>query len=200
MNDGRITEAEQAMAEATSDAQRSYARPARWLHWLTAIGVFVMLPLGLAMTYRGKTLDLWDGVTEALYSSHKLLGFLLLWLVAGRLIYRLVNGAPADEPSLAAPQRLAAHLVHWALYGLLLVVPLLGWIGISLFPALGIFGLFALPGLAAPDEAAAGRVLDAHGTLAFVMAGLVALHVAAALYHRFIRRDGVFRRMWPDRG
>lgn len=199
MNDVTITAAEQAMPRATPETQRFYARPARILHWLTAIGVFVMLPLGLAMTYRGKTLDLWDGLTEALYSAHKLGGFILLWLAAGRLIYRLLHGAPPDEPSLSGPQRLAAHLVHWALYGLLLFVPLLGWIGISLFPALGVFGLFDLPALAKPDEAAAGRVLGLHGTLAFVLAGLVGLHVAAALFHRFVLRDGVLGRMWPSR-
>lgn len=174
-----------------------YAPAARRLHWLTAAGVFVTIPLGFAMTRRGKTLDIWDGVTDALYSGHKLLGFVLLWLVAGRLIYRLVRGAPPDEPTLEPLQRIVSHLVHWALYGLLLVVPLLGWIGISLFPALTVFGLFDLPALARPDEATAQRVLGLHGALAILLALLVALHVAAALFHHFVRKDGVMARMWP---
>lgn len=185
------------MDQKDDRASRSYSATARALHWLTALGVFVMLPLGLAMSYRGQVLNLWDGTTETLYSTHKLLGFLLLWLVAGRLVYRLVHGAPPDDPGLPPLQRWAAHLVHWLLYGLLIVVPLLGWIGVSLFPALEVFGLFSLPALAAPDEAAAGRVLGLHGKLALATGALAGLHIAAALYHRFIRGDGVLRRMWP---
>lgn len=174
-----------------------YGPVARRLHWLTVAGVFTMLPLGLVMTYRGNTMDVWDGLTNALYSTHKLLGFLLLWLTAGRLIWRLLHGAPPDEPTLLWWQKAGSHLVHWLLYGLLLVVPLLGWIGVSLFPSLTIFGLFDLPALASPDEEAAKRVLAVHGALALSMALVIAGHIGAALYHYFVRKDGVLRRMLP---
>ena len=174
-----------------------YSTTARRFHWLTVAAVFVMIPLGLGMTYRGNTLDIWDGLTNGLYSAHKLLGFLVLWLTAGRLAYRLLHGAPPDEPTLEWWQKAGSHLVHWALYGLLLVVPLLGWIGVSLFPALTIFDLFNLPALAGPDEAAAKRVLALHGWLAILLALTIAGHIGAALYHYFIRRDGVLRRMLP---
>lgn len=174
-----------------------YGGIARSFHWVTVLAVFAMLPLGLAMTYRGNTLNIWDTTTDALYGAHKLIGFLLLWLTAGRLIYRLVHGAPPDESSLAWWEKAASHLVHWLLYGLLLVVPLLGWIGVSLFPALDVFGLFNLPALASPNEAAANRVLGIHGTLALTLGALAGLHILAALYHGFVRRDGVLRRMWP---
>jgi cytochrome b561 len=174
-----------------------YGPVARTLHWVTVVAVFVMIPVGLVMSYRGNVLNLWDGLTNGLYSAHKLTGFLLLWLTAGRLIYRLLHGAPPDEPTLAWWEKAISHLVHWLLYGLLLVVPLLGWIGVSLFPALTVFDLFDLPALAKPDEEAAKRVLGLHGKLALTFGALVAVHVAAALYHRFIRKDGVLRRMWP---
>ncbi|CAH1672966.1 Cytochrome b [Hyphomicrobiales bacterium] len=177
-----------------------YSAPARTLHWITAIAVFVMIPVGVTMSYRGNVLNLWDGLTNGLYSGHKLLGFLLLWLTAGRLAYRFLHGAPPDEPTLEWWQRAGSHLVHWLLYGLLLVVPLLGWIGVSLFPALTIFDLFSLPALTKPDEAAAQRVLGIHGKLALTLGALAILHIAAALYHRFIRKDGVLRRMWPGAG
>lgn len=184
--------------EVTTGAGRVvYSPVARFLHWVTAAAVFVMVPLGLAMTYRGNTLDIWDGVTDALYSTHKLTGFLVLWLSAGRLIYRLVHGAPPDEPTLEWWQKAGSHIVHWALYGLLLIVPLLGWIGISLFPSLTLFNLFNLPALAAPNEDAAKRVLFVHGWLAILLALLVCGHIAAALFHFFIRKDGVLRRMLP---
>ncbi|PZU95449.1 MAG: cytochrome B [Chelatococcus sp.] len=180
-----------------SPAQISYGAPARWLHWSTVVAVAVMVPLGLAMSYRGNTLNIWDGLTDALYSTHKLIGFLLLWLSAGRLIWRLVHGAPPDEPSLAWWQRAASHAVHWLLYGLLLVVPLLGWIGVSLYPSPTVFGLFDLPVLTAPDEAAANRVLSIHGVLALSLAAVAIGHAAIALHHHFIRGDGVLRRMLP---
>lgn len=182
---------------ATTGRPAAYSAAARRFHWITVAAVFTMVPLGLTMTYRGNTLDLWDGLTNGLYSAHKLLGFLVLWLTAGRLIYRLVKGAPPDEPTLEWWQKAASHLVHWALYGLLLVVPLMGWVGVSLFPALTIFDLFDLPALARPDEAAAKRVLNLHGWLAILLALTIALHIAAALYHYFIRRDGVLKRMLP---
>lgn len=175
----------------------AYDKVARLLHWLTAAGVAVMVPLGLAMVWRGSTLDIWDGLTDALYSTHKLLGFLLLWLIAGRLLYRLMRGAPPDEPSLAPWQRLAAHGLHWLLYGLLLAVPLAGWVGVSMYPALRVFDLFDLPAIAGADEAAAKTVLARHGMLALLLAALALGHAAIALHHHFVRRDGVLRRMLP---
>lgn len=174
-----------------------YSAAARHMHWVTAAAVLLMVPAGLAMTYRGNTLNIWDGVTDAMYSAHKLLGFLALWLVAGRLIYRLLKGAPPDEPTLTWRQKAGSHLLHWLLYGLLLVVPLLGWVGISLYPSLKVFGLFSLPALASPNQDLAGKVLEIHGTLAIVMALLACAHIGAALYHHLIRKDGVLRRMLP---
>ena len=174
-----------------------YSPVARRFHWITVAAVFIMIPLGLGMTYRGNTLDIWDGLTNGLYSAHKLLGFLVLWLTAGRLAYRLLRGAPPDEPTLAWWQKAASHLVHWLLYGLLLVVPLLGWIGASLFPALTIFDLFDLPALTKPDEEAAKRVLDIHGKLALAIGALALMHIGAALHHYLILKDGVMRRMLP---
>jgi cytochrome b561 len=177
-----------------------YSAAARHMHWVTAAVVLAMIPAGLAMTYRGNTLNIWDGLTNAMYSSHKLLGFLVLWLVAGRLAYRLIKGAPPDEPTLLWWQKAGSHLVHWLLYGLLLVVPLLGWIGVSLYPSLTVFGLFNLPALASPNEDLAKVVLEIHGTLAILMGLLACAHVGAALYHHLIRKDGVLRRMLPGLG
>jgi cytochrome b561 len=182
---------------ATAPRQTVYDAAARHMHWATAGAIVVMVPLGLAMSYRGNTLNIWDGLTDALYSAHKALGFLVLWLVAGRLAYRLLKGAPPDEPTLTWSEKMASHLLHWLLYGLLIVVPLLGWIGVSLYPSLTLFGLFDLPALASPDEDMANKVLGLHGKLAIAMALLAAGHVAAALHHHFIRRDGVLRRMLP---
>lgn len=189
-----------SMGKIDSPPRKAYGYTARLLHWITAAAIAVMVPLGLAMTYRGNTLDIWDGVTDTLYSTHKLIGFLLLWLVIARLIHRLRHPPPPPEPDMPRWRQGVATATHWALYALLIVVPLLGWLGVSLFPSLTLFGLFSLPAITAPDEARAKAVLALHGTFALLLAGVALIHLAAALEHHLIRRDGVLRRMWPSPG
>ncbi|TBW38982.1 cytochrome b [Siculibacillus lacustris] len=173
-----------------------YGRAARWLHWVIAVFVACLIPLGLAMVARGAATN-FDGLTDRLYSAHKLLGFVVLWLMILRVVVRLRRGAPPPLATLTPLERVASQVVHVVLYVLLLVVPLLGWAGVSAFPALNVFGLFDLPAILPADQAIAAVILGAHKLLALGL-GLVALaHVAAALRHRFLKRDGVMRRMWP---
>src|SRR5258706_1271458 len=176
-----------------------YSRTARIFHWTTVAAVAVMVGVGLTMTYRGGVLNIWDATTNALYSSHKLLGFLLLWFVLARLSFRLMFGAPPPEPTLEAWQRIGSSAVHWLLYALLIAMPVLGWIGVSLYPALDIFGLFSLPALMEPNEAAAERVLGIHKALAFLLIALAAGHARPSPFHHFFRKDNVLRRLWPGR-
>jgi cytochrome b561 len=180
-----------------SGATAVYSPAARGFHWVTVAFVFTLVALGVAMTYRGNELKIWDGLTNGLYSAHKLLGFSLLGIVVARLIYRLTQGAPKDEPSLEPWQKAASHATHWSLYGLLLAVPLLGWRGVSQYPALDIFGLFKLPAIAAANQPAAAVSFFWHGVLGKVMLALIVIHVGAALYHHFSRKDGVLHRMLP---
>jgi cytochrome b561 len=183
----------------TPDARTEpvYSGVARFFHWLTVVLVFILVPLGFLMTYRGKTLDVWDATTNALYSTHKILGIALLGVVVLRLIYRFAKGAPPDEVSIEPWQKAVSHVTHWTLYGLLIAMPIIGWIGVSKFPALDIFGLFKLPALTEPDNAGAAAIFEWHVLGAYVLIGLVGMHVAAALYHHCVRKDGVLRRMLP---
>jgi cytochrome b561 len=174
-----------------------YRRTPRVLHWLTVALVAVQVPVGAYMTYRGNTLNVWDKLTGALYNGHKLVGIAILIVVLWRLGYRLTRGAPPDEPTLEPWQRIASHLNHWGMYLLLVAVPVAGYVGISLFPALDIFGLFKLPGVVAPDKAAAGTAFAVHGALAIALVALIGVHVAAALFHYFVRKDNVLGRMIP---
>jgi len=174
-----------------------YGRTPRFLHWLTVGLIAVQLPVGLYMAYRGNTLDIWDKVTGALYNSHKLIGVTILLVVLWRLAYRLVYGAPAHEPTLEPWQKVLSRLNHWGMYVLLICVPIAGFIGIQLFPALDIFGLFTLPTLLEPDREAAKTAFSVHRLLVALLVLLVLVHVAAALFHYFIRKDNVLRRMVP---
>ena len=175
----------------------TYSRTARALHWTTVVLLVLQFPVGLYMAYRGNSLNLWDNLTGALYSAHKLAGVTILLIVIWRLAYRATRGAPPEEPTIEPWQRIVSRLNHWGLYALLIAAPIAGYIGISLFPALDIFGLFSLPGVVAPDKEAAQTVLGVHRLLVMLLALLIALHVGAALYHYLIRKDNVLGRMLP---
>lgn len=178
----------------SSEGPGPYSVAARRFHWWTVAFLAMQIPIGVAMVYRGNALNLWDALTNFLYSSHKLIGLTILCLVAARLAYRLTHGAPADEPTLEPWQKGLAHATHWLLYLLLIAVPIGGYLGVSLYPALDVFG-FSLPALTAPNQAAAERVFFWHMLGAFAIFLLAGMHVAGALFHYLIRRDGVLARM-----
>jgi cytochrome b561 len=160
--------------------------------------IVVQAPIGVYMAYRGNTLKIWDAVTGGLYTGHKLIGVTILLVVLCRLAFRLTHGTPADEPTLEPWQKVASHLNHWGMYVLLLCVPVAGYIGISLFPALDILGLFSLPGVVEPNREASATAFLVHRLLGRLLVLLVAIHVAAALFHYFIRKDNVLARMLPS--
>jgi cytochrome b561 len=173
-----------------------YAKGARRFHWWTVAILALMVPTGFIMADRGER-NIWDATTNNLYSFHKLLGFIFLFVILGRLAYRFTQGAPRDEASLETWQKGLSHANHWSLYLLLLAMPIAGWIGVQLYPALNIFGLFNLPAFLTPNQERANFVLQMHKYGAIALVALVAMHVGAALYHYFIRKDGVMRRMLP---
>lgn len=179
----------------------TYSTAARHFHWWTVALLAVQVPVGLYMYYRGHTLNIWDGLTNTLYDSHKALGLVILVLVVARLSYRLVHGAPADEPTIAWWQKAASHATHWSLYLLLILVPLVGWLGISVFDARGVLGIATIPPLAPKGALDPNTVLGLHRYLAILTVTLIAVHVGAAVVlHYFIRGDGVLARMLPWAG
>lgn len=187
------------MSSSRDNGVEVYSGTARRFHWWTVALLAVQVPVGIAMVYRGKTLNVWDALTNNLYSLHKLLGVIILVVVLARLAYRVVHGTPRPEPTITVWQREASELNHTWLYALLIVTPILGWLGVSLYGALEIFGLFSLPGLAAQNQDAANYVFLFHVAAASLLVALIAVHVAAALYHRLVRKDGVLSRMLPGR-
>ena len=180
-------------------APRVYAPAARMFHWITVGFLLLQIPVGFYMAYRGNTLNIWDGTTDALYSSHKLAGLALFAIVIARLVFRSKNGVPPDEPTIEPWQRVASHITHGSLYALLLLTPLMGWIGISLYPSREVFGVFTLPALWTPNQPAAATAFSIHEWLAKLMILLITVHIAAALFHHFVRKDGVLRRMLPKK-
>ena len=173
-----------------------YSPTARRFHWWTVAFILVQVPIGVIMHERGER-NIWDGLTNSLYSLHKLIGILILVLIVARLVYRLRHGAPADEPTLEWWQKAAAHATHWGLYALLLALPVTGWAAISLFDARDIFGLVSLPAISPVDQAGHARAIFTHKVLVFLLILALAAHIGAALFHHLIRKDGVLTRMLP---
>jgi cytochrome b561 len=169
----------------------AYTLTARTLHWITATLVLTNLPLGLVIANE------WGGpLKDQLYNLHRSIGALVIPVILVRFIYRLGHKPaplPADMPAI---QQLAAHATHWLLYALLIAQPFLGWIGTSAFPApIVVFGLFELPPIWPPDRPFSDRVLFVHAVFGVTIAILVAMHISAALYHQFVRKDGILARM-----
>ena len=130
------------------------------------------------------------------YSWHKWLGVTVFFLVLLRLAWRATHPAPQLEIKMPAWQERAMQLTHIALYLLMIVIPLVGWLMSSAKGyTVNYFGLFELPDLLSKDKALGHQLKDLHEYLADVLVALVCLHVLAALKHQFIDRDGLLSRM-----
>lgn len=135
-----------------------------------------------------------------LYNWHKWAGICILALTVLRVLWRITHPAPPLPPSIEKSmpswQLMAHQATHWCLYALFFIVPLLGWAYSCAagFPVV-LFGQFPLPDLLAADKALAQAIKPLHELSATAMAVLVVLHIAAALKHHFIDRDGLLQRM-----
>lgn len=182
----------------SAGSNATYSVGARHFHWWTVAFFLVQAGLGLFMV-RYSSATNFAAPSGQMYDAHKLIGMIILVLAVARLFYRLSRGAPADEPTLEPWQKLVSHLTHWGIYALLLVVPVLGWLAVSYYGPFAPFGI-SLPSLAAQNDAAATRTFFLHGLAAYALILLVGMHVGAALFHYFIRKDGVLARMLPSAG
>jgi cytochrome b561 len=165
------------------------------LHWLLAVLVIGLMTLG------------WVAVTEesrlaqySLFKWHKSFGMLVLALVLLRLLWRLFNPTPALPMHVARWERWAARTTHWLLYGVMIAMPLSGWImnAAADFP-FKIFGVVPLPDIVAPNEALEETTKAVHLALFWILAVALTLHIGAALKHHFVDRDSVLLRMLPGR-
>ena len=171
-------------------AQR-YTGVARLLHWTMAALVLMSIPVGFIL------LSLPQGrVQDTLFDLHRSVGVLLFVLVVIRLAWRLAHPPPPLPDDLPAWQRIASGTVHRLLYAILLIQPIIGWWGTSAFGApISVFWLFELPPLVSKDEEAARQILGWHDIVGITLAVTIAIHIGAALFHHFVRRDEVLGRM-----
>ncbi len=171
-----------------------YSGVAMAFHWLLAVAIVAAFGLGFYMA----DLPFSPGRLK-LFNWHKWAGVTILALSALRLLWRLSHRPPAELPS-PAWQALAARVTHRLFYALFFAVPLAGWAYSSAagFPIVW-FGVLPLPDFVPVDKDLAELLKEAHGLLAYALAALVALHLAATLKHLFIDHDGLLQRMLPGR-
>lgn len=170
---------------------RAYTFMARALHWITAALVLAMIPIGIAMA--NANFGAWQ---NTLYDLHRSMGAVLLPLVLFRLLWRLTYAAPPLPNDIPAIQQAAAHMTHWLLYGLLIGQALVGWIATSAYRApIRVFWLFDLPPVWREDRPFSLTMFSAHQAIGIAIVLLLGAHIGAALFHHFIRRDGVLMRM-----
>ncbi len=172
-----------------------YTATAKSLHWVMAVLIIGLLALGFYMEDLALSPD-----KLKLYSWHKWAGVTAFLLVLVRLAWRAGHRPPPLPASMPKVLQLAAHGGHLALYGLMLAMPLSGWLMSS---AKGFqtvwFGLLPIPDLLAKDKALGDLLQNVHATLAVLFVLILVGHVAAALKHHFIDRDDILTRMLPAR-
>lgn len=155
--------------------------------------MLVLASLGIIMA------DLPLGVRKLeLYALHKSVGVVVFAITAGRLLWRFCGTTPALLGPVRPYERTLARTVHWLFYIVLLAMPLSGWLMSSAASfSVSVFGLFTLPDLIGPDKSLEHTFAAAHEALAWVLGGLVTLHVAGAAKHHVVWRDDTLRRMIP---
>lgn len=170
-----------------------YPATSKLLHWLIAASVLTTAPVAFAMrrVAPGPTQD-W------LYNLHKSLGVLILALMVLRLINRLAAGAPMADPAIEPWQKALSATVHTLLYILLLAMPVVGYIANSAFGAPApFFGLFILPPIIGKNEALSEQLFAIHRWTGWFVTLLALTHISGALFHQFVRKDNVLKRMLP---
>lgn len=171
------------------------------LHWL--IAVILIGNIILAWQF-----DDAEGLAKfQLFQLHKSLGITVLVLSLARLGWRLINPPPAPLASMKRWEKLSSAAVHLGFYAIMIGLPLSGWLMVSASPKnipTLLFGVVPLPyiglvhGLPTEQAKALGHNFgEAHEILAWIIYGLIGLHIGAALKHQFLDRDSIVSRMIP---
>ncbi len=178
-------------AAPASSGPPSYGRGAIAFHWTIALLVVWVGALGLLH-------DSWPKTAQAFWINVHAVSGLTLWiLLIARYGWRIAHAPPSLPADIGTVYRRLSAAAHWGLYALLFITPIIGavtfiWHGRTLD-----LGLFKVGFGIAKNRAIFGPTEDIHGYLAYALFALAGLHILAALWHHFVKRDGMLKRMWP---
>ncbi|HJU22235.1 MAG TPA: cytochrome b [Casimicrobiaceae bacterium] len=173
---------------------RNYGALAKTLHWLVFALVFAQYIVAILMPDIGRNTR-----PDTLINLHMSLGATILIVVVIRWLWRTDHPVMIATTDMPRWEQRFARATHVTLYALLVITPILGWMNASARDfSIDVFGVIALPHLVAPHARIGMMAGDVHTFLAWALLVPIGLHVAAALYHYFVRRDGVLQRMLPQ--
>lgn len=176
------------------NSKKKFGAISKFFHWSVSILIISMLTLGFIMTRMDRS-----AFKFQLYSIHKSLGLSLLILIVLRLIWRLFNKPPAYPNSIPNWEQNLARLGHWIIYMIILAIPLSGWLMSTASGYLANFwgwGKWAMPWIET-NKALAQTANYYHTRLAYVIIGLLILHILMALKHHCLAKNNILRRMLP---
>ena len=191
------------------NTELSYGSVAKWLHWLTALLILVAYILVLYLEY---VLHGEGPMRSPIIRLHKAIGASILVFIVLRIWWRAINPNPKLPESMPKWQVTASHVSHFSLYALLVAMPISGYLGNGSGVS---FGIFAIPGFA--KTAIGAWTLDLLGLTfeqwevpfdyfhykivgPFVLWVIIAAHAGAAIYHHYVEKDDVLKRMLPEKG
>jgi cytochrome b561 len=175
-----------------------YGSVAKWFHWITVGLMAIALPTGFVIKF---ITDAAEGAYKmAFYAIHESAGLTILFVAIARLAWKLRHPPPPHPATLPAPFRIAATATHHALYALLILQPILGFLATNAwgFPLQGrtaYLGFIDLPKFMEASEGVAKILSFAHTIGGYLFLILLAAHIGAAIFHHAIRKDGTLMRM-----
>lgn len=173
--------------------QGEWSQPTKIFHWVVFGGIIVMISLGV-----------WAEETPVsplkfkIFAYHKATGIMVLLTMLARLGWRLRTPRPPLPDHMPTWEKRAAEITHWLLYGLVIAIPISGWVMSSAanFPV-SIYGLFTVPDLVEPNKALSETAAQTHHLLLYLMMATLAAHIGAALRHHFVTKDEILNGMLP---
>lgn len=171
-----------------------YSAGSKWLHWIVAVLVLMMLSFGFFLD------DVPEQFQGTAYMMHKSIGLTIFFLMIVRLFWILYTGKPDLPFSVPRWERILSKFVQMSMYVFLFAMPLAGWVmSVANDRVPTFFGLFPMPLYGIPVDKELGEwMAGAHEIIAYILIVLIALHIAGALKHQFIDKDKVMRRMLSD--
>jgi len=182
------------ITERTAGGWR-YDGIARAFHWLVVAMLVVQYSVALLLAH-----FLPKSAEDSLAEWHFSMGSSVCVVMLARLAWRLTHTPPPPPTDLSTGLRVLSRATHWTFYAVLILLPVLGWAAASAYGShVHLAGLIPLPLLVSKDDPFGKAMQTVHPAIAITLLAVIALHIAGALYHAFIKRDGVLQRMLPGR-